>query len=215
MEGNKRWLYLIEGIWFLCFCYIVWGCIYMFYKQVDVEKRVLRKMDRYYGTEEILMLPQRTWYRGKAVSKLTNLMNRYKKLTNRIDIENIEGEVTLSNVEFSYVENKKILKGIDIKAHKGKTTAIVGPKIGEACLNKVFNMVVGGNGVLDKPGFKELHARERIHHGTVVKIRRDHRLRFPIILKLLACRFIRNMEAATGENPFLRQKRLERRQENR
>lgn len=90
MEGNKRWLYLIEGTWFLCFCCIVWGCIYMFYKQVDVEKRVLRKVDRYYGTEKILMLPQRIWYRGNAVSKLTTLMNRYQKVTNRIDIENIE-----------------------------------------------------------------------------------------------------------------------------
>lgn len=106
MEGNKRWLYLIEGIWFLCFCYIVWGCIYMFYKQVDVEKRVLRKMDRYYGTEEILMLPQRTWYRGKAVSKLTDLMNRYKKLTNRIDIENIE-EIDFGCVISDKHDNRK------------------------------------------------------------------------------------------------------------
>lgn len=89
-EGNKRLLYLIEGLWLLCVFCIICGCIYIFYKQVDVEKRVLIKMDKYYGTEKILMLPQRIWYRGNAVSKLTDLMNRYKKVTSQINIENIE-----------------------------------------------------------------------------------------------------------------------------
>lgn len=44
-----------------------------------------------------------------------------------IDFENIEGEVVFDNVEFSYNKDKKILKGIDITAHKGQTIAIVGP----------------------------------------------------------------------------------------
>jgi len=72
-----------------------------------------------------------------------------------VDIENIEGEVTLSNVEFSYVENKKILKGIDIKAHKGKTTAIVGPTgSGKTTiinlLNKFYNIDSGSITIDDK-----------------------------------------------------------------
>ena len=44
-----------------------------------------------------------------------------------VDIDTIEGEVTLENVEFSYTKDKKILKGIDLHASKGKTVAIVGP----------------------------------------------------------------------------------------
>jgi ATP-binding cassette subfamily B protein len=44
-----------------------------------------------------------------------------------VDIDTIEGEVTLENVEFSYSKDKKILKGIDLHASKGKTVAIVGP----------------------------------------------------------------------------------------
>ncbi|MGL5312335.1 MAG: ABC transporter ATP-binding protein [Peptostreptococcaceae bacterium] len=64
------------------------------------------------------------------------------------DIENIVGEVELSKVEFSYIENKKILKGIDITAHKGQTTAIVGPTgSGKTTiinlLNKFYNINSG------------------------------------------------------------------------
>lgn len=43
------------------------------------------------------------------------------------DLNNIEGEVALSDVKFSYVEEKEILKGISLKAEKGQTVAIVGP----------------------------------------------------------------------------------------
>ena len=44
-----------------------------------------------------------------------------------VDIDTIEGEVTLENVEFSYTKDKKILQRIDLHASKGKTVAIVGP----------------------------------------------------------------------------------------
>ncbi len=43
------------------------------------------------------------------------------------DIDNIEGEVSLANVEFSYNKDKKILKGISLNADRGQTIAIVGP----------------------------------------------------------------------------------------
>ena len=65
-----------------------------------------------------------------------------------VDIENIDGEVSLKSVEFSYIKDKKILKGIDLKAHKGQTTAIVGPTgSGKTTiinlLNKFYNIDSG------------------------------------------------------------------------
>ncbi|GFZ31465.1 multidrug ABC transporter ATP-binding protein [Clostridium zeae] len=42
-------------------------------------------------------------------------------------IESIDGEVDLKDVHFSYNKEKAILKGINIKAKKGETIAIVGP----------------------------------------------------------------------------------------
>ena len=44
-----------------------------------------------------------------------------------VDVDNLQGEVNLENVEFSYNNDKKILKNINLTAHKGQTIAIVGP----------------------------------------------------------------------------------------
>ena len=44
-----------------------------------------------------------------------------------VDVDNLQGEVNLENVEFSYNDDKKILKSINLTAHKGQTIAIVGP----------------------------------------------------------------------------------------
>ena len=44
-----------------------------------------------------------------------------------VDVDNLQGEVNLENVEFSYNNDKKILKNINLTAHKGQTMAIVGP----------------------------------------------------------------------------------------
>lgn len=76
-----------------------------------------------------------------------------------IDIENIDGEVTLNNVEFSYVKDKKILKGISLKAHKGQTTAIVGPTgSGKTTiinlLNKFYN-IDNGSITIDNKNINE------------------------------------------------------------
>jgi ATP-binding cassette subfamily B protein len=43
------------------------------------------------------------------------------------DIENVEGEVKLKNVNFSYVKDKLVLKNASLEAKKGQTIAIVGP----------------------------------------------------------------------------------------
>lgn len=50
-----------------------------------------------------------------------------KEIENPIELKDIDGEVKLKNVEFSYNENKKILNKITLEANKGETVAIVGP----------------------------------------------------------------------------------------
>ena len=44
-----------------------------------------------------------------------------------IELKNVEGNVELRHVDFSYVPGTPILKDINIKAQAGKTIAIVGP----------------------------------------------------------------------------------------
>ncbi len=127
MDGDIRRLYLIELIWFGCFAYILWGCIYMFYKQVDIEKKVLKKIDRYYGTEKILMLPQRIWYRGTAIIKLTDLLNKYKKITCKIDLDKIE------EVEFACIISDK---------HSNRKRAVLKYYLVSICFLLVLGAVV-------------------------------------------------------------------------
>lgn len=65
-----------------------------------------------------------------------------------IDVESFEGEVCLSDVDFSYNEDKQILKNINLKVSKGQTVAIVGPTgSGKTTiinlLNKFYNIDSG------------------------------------------------------------------------
>ena len=46
---------------------------------------------------------------------------------NSVVVDNLQGEVKLEKVEFSYNNDKKILNNINLTAHKGQTIAIVGP----------------------------------------------------------------------------------------
>ena len=44
-----------------------------------------------------------------------------------VNLENVEGNVCLKNIDFSYVEDKPVLKNVSVEALKGKMIAIVGP----------------------------------------------------------------------------------------
>ena len=46
---------------------------------------------------------------------------------NAVVLENIKGDVSLKNVDFSYTPEKPILKNVTVEAKPGKTIAIVGP----------------------------------------------------------------------------------------
>lgn len=53
--------------------------------------------------------------------------SKEKDLDKSIELQNIKGEVQFKNVDFSYIEDKKILKDISLEADPGNTIAIVGP----------------------------------------------------------------------------------------
>ncbi len=65
-----------------------------------------------------------------------------------IHVNNLQGEVELKDVDFSYNNDKKILNKINLTAHKGQTIAIVGPTgSGKTTiinlLNKFYNIDSG------------------------------------------------------------------------
>ncbi|MBR2432353.1 MAG: ABC transporter ATP-binding protein, partial [Clostridia bacterium] len=49
---------------------------------------------------------------------------------NAIDLEKVEGHIELRNVEYSYDEEKEVLRGINLSIEKGKKFALVGPSGG-------------------------------------------------------------------------------------
>ncbi len=76
-----------------------------------------------------------------------------KDSDNSIEIENLQGEVTLEDVDFSYNNDKKVLDKINLTAHKGQIIAIVGPTgSGKTTiinlLNKFYN-IDSGNITID------------------------------------------------------------------
>lgn len=48
-------------------------------------------------------------------------------ISNAYDLKKVQGDVRFSGVSFSYVNNHKILKDINLEAKKGQTIALVGP----------------------------------------------------------------------------------------
>lgn len=76
------------------------------------------------------------------------------------DVVNIDGEVQLKDVEFSYNKDKKILNNINLTARKGETVAIVGPTgSGKTTIinliNKFYN-IDGGSILIDGKNIDEL-----------------------------------------------------------
>ncbi|ASW43231.1 ABC transporter ATP-binding protein [Clostridium isatidis] len=64
-----------------------------------------------------------------GAERVFEVMDEKKEKDNKNakELEKVERIVLLRDIEFSYTEKKKILKGINIKAEKGQTIAIVGP----------------------------------------------------------------------------------------
>ncbi|MGL5439696.1 MAG: ABC transporter ATP-binding protein [Filifactoraceae bacterium] len=62
---------------------------------------------------------------AERVFEVLNEEEEYEK-DKVVSIDNLEGDINLENIHFSYEEGKEVLKGISFKAKKGQQIAIVG-----------------------------------------------------------------------------------------
>ena len=106
VKNSVEILCFMELLWFILFGSILFDFIYMFYEQIDIERNVIKKIDRYYHTEKILVLPQRIWYKGAAISKFTDLLNNYYRMSSKISLEDIE-KIEFSSIFDEGNNNKK------------------------------------------------------------------------------------------------------------
>ena len=74
-----------------------------------------------------------------------------------VDVENLDGEVKLENVDFSYNKNKKVLNKINLTAHKGQTVVKKGDTIG----------IIGGTGSGKTTIINLLNKFYHIDSGTI------------------------------------------------
>ena len=89
-------------------------------------------------------------------------------------IENVRGEVTLENVDFSYTPERELIKGLSVTAGAGKRIAIVGPTgCGKTTLINLlmrFYDVCGGRVAVDGQDVREITRKSlRENYGMVLQ----------------------------------------------
>ncbi|WP_418223484.1 ABC transporter ATP-binding protein [Clostridium isatidis] len=95
-----------------------------------------------------------------GAERVFEVMDEKKEKDNKNakELEKVERNVLLRDIEFSYTEKKKILKGINIKAEKGQTIAIVGPTgSGKTTIINLLNRfydVDAGSIIIDEENIK-------------------------------------------------------------
>ncbi len=76
-----------------------------------------------------------------------------KESPNARDLQNVQGEITLDHVSFSYDDSKEVLKDVSLNVKKGETLALVGPSGGgktTIChLIPAFYKATGGRILID------------------------------------------------------------------
>lgn len=64
---------------------------------------------------------------AKRVFELLNEETVISVDKGKIELDNVKGEIELNNVDFSYIEGKKLISNINLNVDKGNKVAIVGP----------------------------------------------------------------------------------------
>ncbi len=64
---------------------------------------------------------------GERVFTLMDELAEPKDIDNAVELNDVKGEVRLENVSFGYVENKTIIKNLNVSVKPGELIAIVGP----------------------------------------------------------------------------------------
>ena len=67
---------------------------------------------------------------GERIFTIIDAENEVKDKEDAIEFEGLKDSIELRNVEFSYEEEKKVIKGVNLKIKRGQTIALVGPSGG-------------------------------------------------------------------------------------
>lgn len=93
---------------------------------------------------------------------------------NAVVLDNVKGEITLKNVDFSYVPDKKLIQNLNLHIKPGQRIAIVGPTgCGKTTLINLlmrFYDVNSGSILVDKTDIREITRHSlRKHYGMVLQ----------------------------------------------
>ena len=93
-------------------------------------------------------------------------MDNEKKISDKLDINDVEGNLEFNNVHFGYNSDKEIIHGFTAKAKRGQKIAIVGPtgagKTTIVNLLMKFYPINSGNIIIDGHSINDL-TRENVH----------------------------------------------------
>lgn len=97
-----------------------------------------------------------------------------KDIKNPLPLHNIKGEVHLQNVAFSYSEDKRFMKNLNLEVKAGESVAIVGPTgCGKTTLINLlmrFYEINGGSICIDAKDIRDIRRKELIsNYGMVLQ----------------------------------------------
>ena len=103
---------------------------------------------------------------GERIFTIIDAENEVKDKEDAIEFEGLKDSIELRNVEFSYEEDRKIIKGVNLKIKRGQTIALVGPS-------------GGGKSTLSEliPRFYDVEAGDVLFDGVSVKEYKQESLR--------------------------------------
>lgn len=118
---------LIEGIVILFIMYL--GITYVMDKSLTVGSLITYNSLLYYFISPIrnsLEFYKEFYYTKNSIKRINNILNyKYEKLDKESNL-NIEGNIHIENLEFSYNTKNKILKNINLDISKGNKVLILG-----------------------------------------------------------------------------------------
>ena len=103
---------------------------------------------------------------GERIFTIIDAENEVKDREDAIEFEGLKDSIELRNVEFSYEEDRKIIKGVNLNIKRGQTIALVGPS-------------GGGKSTLSEliPRFYDVEAGDVLFDGVSVKEYKQESLR--------------------------------------
>ena len=131
---------LIEGITILFIIYI--GITYTMDKSLTIGSLITYNSLLYYFVNPIrnsLEFYKELYYTKNSIKRINNILNyKYEKLDKESNL-NIEGDIHIENLEFSYNQKNKILNNINIDIPKGNKVLILGSSgSGKSTLLKIL-----------------------------------------------------------------------------